>query len=89
MKLKESIKLRKEDEFYLLINLDSESILKGYPSFFKINNIGEKIVKLIEKTNYSKEEIVRYILNNREYKCTEEAVLYFLDFLERYDLCDK
>ena len=87
MRIKDSIKIREEDCFFLLVNLDSSSILKGYPSFFKINKMGNEIILLLKESNLTKKDIIDQIMNNKSYKCSESSITDFLSFLERYDLC--
>jgi len=48
MRLNPKVKIREENGFYLLINLDEESIIKGNPSFYKINDFAKEIIDELE-----------------------------------------
>lgn len=43
--LKENIKIREEDGFFLMVNLTTEDMLNGYPSFFRVNSSGVKMLQ--------------------------------------------
>ena len=89
MKIKEQIKLRDEEDFYLLINLDSASILKGYPSFFKINDVAKEIVTLIQNEDLTREQILQFVSEKYETDSSQTEILTFLDFLSKNDLCEE
>lgn len=84
MKLREHLKLREEDGFFLLINLNDESIIKGYPSFFKINSSGKAIIEYLQKGEYKEEDVKKTFINNG---VSENGIAKFLSFLKEFDLC--
>ena len=86
MKIKDSIRIREEDGFFLLINLNEESILKGYPSFFKINRIGKEIIDFMRE-DVTIDEIMEYCISKSpSYKKEETSIMSFVDFLRKADL---
>lgn len=86
MKIKNNVKIREEDGFYLLINLNEESILKGYPSFFKINKIGKEIIDFMSK-DVTTEEIMEYCISkSSSYRKEAASIMSFIDFLRKADL---
>lgn len=62
MRIKENIKIREEDGFFLLINLNETSILQGFPSFFKINGTTKEIVEFLRKDT-SEESVLEYCIS--------------------------
>lgn len=63
LKFNEMIKIREEEDFFLLINLDTNSIIKGKPSFYKINIESKILIDLLKKRKSfdNKEDMVNYL----------------------------
>lgn len=85
MRFNSKIKIREEDGFYLLINLDSNSIMKGKPSFFKINEEAKIMLDIIKNNsfgNYAELREVLYI--NSPYDIDD--IEKFIDILVEMDV---
>lgn len=89
MKIRNDIKIREEDGFYLLINLDSESIIKGYPSFFKINDISRQLIEELKEYLIDEKEIedVCQYLKIRYKSISLEKIEKFILFLIKNGVC--
>lgn len=86
MKIKDNIKIRAEDGFYLLINLDEKSILNGYPSFFKINKMAKEIIDYM-RAEVAIEDILDFCLQKSVfYENQKEKIVRFINFLRKADL---
>lgn len=46
-KVKDQVRIREEDGFFLVVNLTTEDMLSGYPAFFKVNHVGKKTIDII------------------------------------------
>lgn len=89
MKIKKNIKIREEDGFYLLINLDDKSILRGYPSFFKINETAKNIIEYMRKDVLT-EDIINYCFANLGMNSGQkDDILNLIEILKRMDLTDE
>ena len=84
MKIKNDVKVRKEDGFYLIINLSTESVIKGLPSFFKINEVGNIIIEMLKERSYNEREVLERFVDT---SISQASIVKFLDFLKEYDLC--
>ena len=86
MKLKENIKIREEDGFFLLINLNEESILKGYPSFFRINTMAKEIIDYM-RSDVTIEDILLLCCNKSSFYCDKrDEIIASINYLRRADL---
>lgn len=86
--LKENIKIREEDGFYLVVNLTTEDMLKGYPSFFKVNNVGAEILRILRKPLTEKEiiEELYYVFPEIEQNQLSMDADIFINKLIQYSL---
>lgn len=89
-KIKEQVRIREEDGFYLVVNLTTEDMLSGYPAFFKANIVGKRIIDIIHVYS-SVDEIVSRL---KEFfpiisiECLGNDAKLFLSTLERYSLVE-
>lgn len=86
MLIQKELKIREENECYLLINLSSDSILKGYPSFFKINKTSKDIIEFL--LTIKKFEPLSFAEKYcKKFNVEVKDLLTFLDFLKKYGVC--
>lgn len=89
MKIKKNIRIREEDGFFLLINLDEKSILRGFPSFFKINKTARNIIDFMNK-DVTEADVIRYGLSDLGMSIEQEETIYVLiNTLKGMDLIDE
>ena len=89
-KIKDQVRIREEDGFYLIVNLTTEDMISGYPAFFKANIVGKRIVDIIHVYSSIDEIVAKLseyfpsVLNDR----LENDAKLFLSTLERYSLVE-
>ena len=84
--INKELKIREENDFYLLINLNTEDVLNGYPSYFKINETGKLIIEaLLENLSYDSvlEKLTEVY---PDYSDIKSDLDNFWIFLQRYGL---
>lgn len=90
-KIKQQVRIREEENFYLIVNLTTEDMLSGYPAFFKTNTLGKSIIESI--SDYSPIDRIVECLIAKYPKVNEnrinDEVKHFIEILERYSLVEK
>jgi len=90
-RIKDEVKIREEDGFFLVVNLTTEDMLNGYPAFFKVNALGETTLRIL-KSYHSIEEIVDILSHYFPSVPRENIEKYnnsFVSLLKRYSLIDE
>lgn len=90
-KIKDQVRIREEEGFFLIVNLTTEDMLSGYPAFFKANSLGKKTIDIMN-SYLSIEEIVDRLLEyfpqiKRERLRTDTDS--FISSLKRYSLIEE
>lgn len=79
------IRIREEENFHLLTNLDPESIIKGKPSFFQLNDDGKAAIELLQAQDDStEEELISTLIT--ELNASESYSREFIGFLTKADI---
>lgn len=90
-KVKDQVRIREEEGFFLIVNLTTEDMLSGYPAFFKVNNLGKKTIDILN-SYLSIEEVVDCLLEHFPSIQRERLKAdtdYFISQLKRYSLIEE
>ncbi len=84
--ISDNIRIRKENGFYLITNVNPDSIIKGYPSFFKMNEGAKEAICVIQKnTLLEKKDLVSILCE--KFMWDNGVVTKFIDRLLAVGIC--